>query len=369
MQIIVLGPHRSGTSLLTRLINMMGAYFGVGAASIGFNQENPKGFWERRDVIDVNDEILLKKGCAWDQLVSWKLEDLPTKKSFRDLDEIDHKIKNVLLELDANRPWVTKDPRLCLTYPYWKRHLEVPVIVSMTRDPIEVALSLKTRNGFPLHHGLAIWEYYALGTVSAMRSGVPVIHVTHQEILSNPYQAVKTILQKLQDAGVDGLRLPKQEEVEAFIEPSLYHSKAGALKAEELLTPFQLELKDMLEGKKEPPKEGILQPSEMARQAMEFRRIQLKDEEKLLEANKSIAGLNQRLNELSSDVEFTRTRLRETEANLEKRQKEVEKLDRFITDIQRSTSWKIGNGIARFLRAVTFSRPPREKPKSSAPIL
>ena len=28
MQIIVLGMHRSGTSLVTRLINMMGAYFG-----------------------------------------------------------------------------------------------------------------------------------------------------------------------------------------------------------------------------------------------------------------------------------------------------------------------------------------------------
>ncbi len=360
MQIIVLGPHRSGTSLLTRLINMMGAYFGVGAASIGFNQENPKGFWERRDVIDVNEAILEAKKSTWDQLLGWKIEELPTKKSFKELDEIDHKIKNVLLELDANRPWVTKDPRLCITFPHWKRHLEVPVIVSMTRDPIEVALSLKTRNGFPLHHGLAIWEYYAVGMVNAMRSGVPVVHVTHQEILSNPFGSVKNILERLQKAGVDGLRMPKQEEVEAFIEPSLYHSKAGKLKKEELLTPFQVELLEMVEGRKELPKEP-LEPSAYALQAMEFRQIQQQDEEKLLQANKSLAAANQRLNELSSDMEFTRSRLREVESQHEKNRHEAERLERYVYDMQHSTSWKIGNTIARLLRTITFSRPPAEK--------
>lgn len=358
MQIIVLGPHRSGTSLLTRLINMMGAYFGVGAASIGFNHENPKGFWERRDVIDVNEEILEKKDCAWEQLAPWKMEETPDKKSIKNLDEIDHKIKNVLLELDANRPWVMKDPRLCLTFPYWKRHLEVPVLVSMTRDPIEVALSLKSRNGFPLHHGIAIWEYYAVGMVNAARS-MPMIYVNHKDVLSDPYKAVEVLLGKLQEAGVDGLRLPKREEVEAFIEPSLYHSKTGRLDVKELLTPFQIDLLEMVEGRKEPPKE-LLQPSEMARQAMESRHTRLQDEAKLAEANKNIAGLNQRLHELTSDVEFTRQRLRETEGRLEKKEKESERLQTFIHDMQHSKSWKIGNGIARFLRTVTFTRPPAE---------
>lgn len=366
MQIIVLGPHRSGTSLLTRLINMMGAYFGVGAASIGFNHENPKGFWERRDVIDVNEDILTHKACTWEQLASWKMEELPTKKSFKELDEIDHKIKNILLELDANRPWVMKDPRLCLTFPYWKRHLEVPVLVNMTRDPLEVALSLKARNGFSLPHGLAIWEYYALGMVNAARS-MPVIHVGHREILSNPYGAVKTILEKLQKAGVDGLRLPKQEEVDAFIEPSLYQSKSD-IKLDELLTPFQLNLREMAEGRKEPPKD-LLQPSELSKQVMEFRRQLLLDETKLLEANKSIASLNQHVNELSSEMEFVRQRVRDTEASLEKKVRESERLQGFIYDMQHSTSWKIGNGVARFLRTITFSRPSNDGTKSSAPIL
>jgi hypothetical protein len=38
--------HRSGTSMVARLLNMMGAYFGAEGISTGANRENPKGFWE-----------------------------------------------------------------------------------------------------------------------------------------------------------------------------------------------------------------------------------------------------------------------------------------------------------------------------------
>jgi hypothetical protein len=44
MQLIVLGMHRSGTSVLARLLNMMGAYFAAEGLGIGANPENPKGF-------------------------------------------------------------------------------------------------------------------------------------------------------------------------------------------------------------------------------------------------------------------------------------------------------------------------------------
>lgn len=49
MQLMVLGMHRSGTSVLTRVLNMMGAYFGPEGIIAATNDENPKGFWERRD--------------------------------------------------------------------------------------------------------------------------------------------------------------------------------------------------------------------------------------------------------------------------------------------------------------------------------
>ena len=70
MQIFVLGMHRSGTSVITRLINLMGAYIGPKELSTGANPENPKGFWERRDVRDENDAVLWSSGADW-----WRVAD------------------------------------------------------------------------------------------------------------------------------------------------------------------------------------------------------------------------------------------------------------------------------------------------------
>ena len=71
MQIVTLGAHRSGTSSIVRLMNLMGVYVGDEKSTIGFNPENPKGFWERRDVIDLNDEIMRHYDCEWNDLHQW----------------------------------------------------------------------------------------------------------------------------------------------------------------------------------------------------------------------------------------------------------------------------------------------------------
>jgi hypothetical protein len=51
MQILGLGMHRSGTSMVARLLNMMGAYFAPEGVEIPAYPEGPKGFWERQDVL------------------------------------------------------------------------------------------------------------------------------------------------------------------------------------------------------------------------------------------------------------------------------------------------------------------------------
>ena len=57
MQLFVIGMHRSGTSLVARLLNLAGAYFGPEGSSIGANEENPKCFWERPDVVEINGKM------------------------------------------------------------------------------------------------------------------------------------------------------------------------------------------------------------------------------------------------------------------------------------------------------------------------
>ena len=64
MQILVLGMHRSGTSMVARLLNMMGVYFAPEGASTGANQETPKVSGSGATCCVLKDTVL-HSGCDW----------------------------------------------------------------------------------------------------------------------------------------------------------------------------------------------------------------------------------------------------------------------------------------------------------------
>ena len=220
MQLIVLGMHRSGTSVLARLLNLMGAYFGPEGISTGANKENPKGFWERRDVRDLNDAVLHGVGCDWNRVLGFHAPDLPGAI----VSDFDKQAAKVLLDMDAHRPWLLKEPRLCLLLPLWRRLLEAPVSIHIHRNPVEVASSLNKRNGIPMRAGLALWEKYVLSAWEAS-TDLPRVLVSHRQLITEPVETVACLRDQLVEAGVQGLRLPARREVEAFISADLYRER------------------------------------------------------------------------------------------------------------------------------------------------
>ena len=56
--IFVLGMHRSGTSAITRVINLMGIDLGKTLLSIPV--DNPTGHWENKILLDRHEELLKK---------------------------------------------------------------------------------------------------------------------------------------------------------------------------------------------------------------------------------------------------------------------------------------------------------------------
>ena len=62
--IFVLGPHRSGTSLCASGLEALGAELRI--ASNFSNAENPKGFFEQREVVEFNERLLEGLGGSWD---------------------------------------------------------------------------------------------------------------------------------------------------------------------------------------------------------------------------------------------------------------------------------------------------------------
>lgn len=221
MQMIVLGMHRAGTSAVTRLINMMGAYLGPEDQFLPATPDNPKGYWERIDVLQLHEYLLEKLNADW-HLTSAVNPDLIEPEL---LEAFTQRARKILQGMDSHRPWVMKDPRLCLLLPLWRPLLEVPVCVHVVRHPLATARSLAKRDGFPLHFGTALWEQYNARAL-VVSSGLPRFSVCYEKLMEQPLATTRELYETLGDHGVQSLRLPTEQEVRAFLESDLQHHRA-----------------------------------------------------------------------------------------------------------------------------------------------
>ena len=60
-ELLVLGMHHSGTSIVTKLLGSAGAYLGA-AQDMVWSAHSPLKFYERRDVVDANQNLLRSSG-------------------------------------------------------------------------------------------------------------------------------------------------------------------------------------------------------------------------------------------------------------------------------------------------------------------
>ncbi len=134
--IIILGMHRSGTSLLAKTIQSLGVYLGRDEEMIGPREDNPEGFWEHSEIVGVHEKLLGSLSASWDTTkplpAEWWLSEevLPYRT----------KLKNIVINHFSNHSvWGFKDPRTCLLLPLWKsvfRELDIdPVYIICLRNP------------------------------------------------------------------------------------------------------------------------------------------------------------------------------------------------------------------------------------------
>lgn len=234
-QIIVMGMHRSGTSVITNLIHRMGAYFGEIDDEMRPSDDNPKGFWERMDVVQLNDALLEYGNSDWfriSEFDSGKLDVTP---------EIEQKIKAILSRFEKESPWVVKDPRYSLTFPTWIKYLDSPILVIPFRSPLEVAKSLQERNHFPIEFSIALWERYMISAIKSSNS-LPVILIEYENIIANPIVQTQLLYQALVDRNVKNLKLPSNPQIEDIIDPTLKHASTAHQEEKEYLSLDQLAL-------------------------------------------------------------------------------------------------------------------------------
>jgi hypothetical protein len=151
----IAGAHRSGTSMLTRLLHACGLFLGPKDALMPPQADNPDGFWEHLGFVAVNDELLNAVDGAWD---------LPPKadESFTrvELEPLRTKARLLLEDFDSADVWGWKDPRNSLTLPFWQDLVPGLKTLIIVRNPLEVAYSMRERNGTSYAFGLRLWEIY-----------------------------------------------------------------------------------------------------------------------------------------------------------------------------------------------------------------
>ncbi len=110
--VCVLGMHRSGTSLVARVLNVLGVDLGPEEHLMRPSSANPAGHWESKPIQGINDEILSRFGGTWfrppELVAGWERtpELAEPRKQARELIDADFSDSDL---------WGFKDPRNSLT--------------------------------------------------------------------------------------------------------------------------------------------------------------------------------------------------------------------------------------------------------------
>lgn len=149
--VVILGMHRSGTSCLTGSLKDYGLKLGSVSE---FNKYNQKGNQENPEIFRLNEALLNHNDSAWNNPINKKLNWDKSLEERRD---------QVLEKYNLlQKPWGIKDPRMLLTYDFWKESLPNHALIGSIRHPKAVALSLAARKNLcvPMESGYRLWKIY-----------------------------------------------------------------------------------------------------------------------------------------------------------------------------------------------------------------
>lgn len=232
LAVLVLGMHRSGTSAVTRVLNLLGAELGDDLMPAG--SDNPGGFWEHRGVVELHERLLAGLDMAWDDprpLPRDWLESTPAR-------EAKAALRTLLQDVFGGHAfWAVKDPRMSRFLPLWAEVLHEmgvqPKVLLVTRSVIEVAESLQKRDGLPSAVGQLLWIRYLLEAEEASRRMDR--HVVRYETLLSDWRTTMAAVE--QALALPLIRTEEIEDaVEAWLVPQLRHH--WALAADESAAPL-----------------------------------------------------------------------------------------------------------------------------------
>jgi len=139
--VFVLGMYRSGTSCVSRVLNLMGAWLPPDLKSP--DEHNVRGYWQSKSVSNVNEKVFrrLEKGWRYyGDLAGVLSQESVVSECIKDVDGFIDSIP------ESENLVVLKEQGFCRLFPIWKQAVvekgwNVKVVLPY-RHPLEVAYSL-----------------------------------------------------------------------------------------------------------------------------------------------------------------------------------------------------------------------------------
>jgi hypothetical protein len=250
--VILIGMHRSGTSMLCRLLEQLGVFMGW----------QKQGDHEALFFVKLNNWLLTQSGARWDQPLPIKHLVADTAVREVAVDYLDVRLGSLqnLSYLGKKRarygnigsikePWGWKDPRSTFTLPFWLDVFPDAKVVHILRHGVDVAESLRARDaelltervdrykrlratyrfrakqiGFrtslrfgSLDEGMSLWSEYGDQAHRHVESlGDQAFELRFEDLIAAP---VRHLLDIARFCGVDGVTEERVQAVAGHINP------------------------------------------------------------------------------------------------------------------------------------------------------
>lgn len=227
---MVLGMGRSGTSMVSGILEILGVDFGENLH--GPNEFNPHGHWENASIVSVNEETL--KEMSSNATPQWARKAGGPPKRWLHPSPYNTCIGNkrvpvveaaILTSFQSVQSPGLKDPRISILWPMWKKALNnqgfKPRIIHVKRNPESVARSLYRFHDFkvPREEALRLCERYN-GDVEKYCENERIITIKYESIIESPKMECMRIAHFIEKEYTDEV----EQKILNFIDAKLNHS-------------------------------------------------------------------------------------------------------------------------------------------------
>ncbi|HEY7789830.1 MAG TPA: hypothetical protein VIC33_04915 [Vicinamibacterales bacterium] len=219
--VLVLGMHRSGTSVAAAALPCLGV--SLGDCLIGAAPDNERGFWEDAHVLDLDAAVLNALGQQWDTSTAIDTAGFSAPSVTR----FSRTGRRIVQDRLSRFPlFGLKEPRICRLLPFWRPILQESgcevAAVHVVRHPMSVAGSLAARNGLDVSRGLELWRRYVLDEFVHADPDWPAVVVDHGALMHDPVGQLRRV-----GAAISlELNDPNAEEFSrSFVDRGLWHQR------------------------------------------------------------------------------------------------------------------------------------------------